>query len=90
MNRPLTAADRAPQPGDTLLTHFDGLIEIRGDCGHAALILQKNTYLTRLGWPWILGGIMGGMNPYTVKPAEYRSRADGGSVTHPIDAGAWV
>ena len=79
MNRPLTAKDRTPQPGDTLRTHYNGLIEIRGDCGHAALILQNNT-LTRLGWPWILGGIMGGNDPYAVKPAEYLTRADGGSV----------
>ncbi len=100
MNRCITADERKPQPGDILQTCFDGIVIIQADHGHAALVLWgcsrpqtgASGYLTRLGWSWIRGGWQGmaSSRPYYVRPAYYLHRADGGSLTHPIDAGVWV
>ena len=91
MRRYITAEERKPQPGDVIRTHFDGVLTVEADYGHAALVTSKN-YRTRLGWSWIRGGWQGeaSSGPYRVIPAEYISRADGGDILHPIDAGAWV
>jgi len=100
MIRYITADERKPQPGDVVQTSNDGIVIIREDHGHAALVLwncsqaepSATGYLTRLGWSWIRGGWhnVESSRPYYIRPAYYLHRADGGPITHPIDAGAWV
>lgn len=95
--RPLTAEDRRPRKGDMLRYYTGSVIEI-DEVGPIFAVVSTPRGLTRIGWSWIEGGwhcwIANSPHSPTgwayIKPSVYLKRRDGGSITHPLDAGAFV
>lgn len=93
MIRYITINERSPQPGDVIRRGHRRL-EVR-HWGQYPLVFDGKG-LTRSVGPCPEGGWSCNVSPATwygwvwYPPYRYESRADGGPITHPLDAGAWV
>lgn len=99
MIRHLTVDERPPQPGD-VIRRGRRRLEIHHWGWDSQLGLSVLAFdgrgLTRSIGPCPEGGWSCNVSPATWygwswwPPYRYESRADGGSITHPLDAGSWV
>lgn len=98
MLRYITIDERKPQPGDVIRRGRERY-EVRhwhDDPHKGGILVWDGRGLTRGTGPAPYGGwhcwhIPAGSSGWRwYPPYRYESRADGGNITHPLDAGAWV